>query len=210
MVARRYKNLTKILQNKRYRTIMEIGVCRGHHAYQMIEIAKMFHPTEKVEYYGFDLFEDATKEILKKEFSKGKPLSYKNIQKYLGKTGAEIHLFKGYSKDTLPKFVAKMKNKNKKIEFVFIDGGHSIKTIASDWSCIKEIIDSNSTIIFDDYYNNEDEIKEIGCNIIIDNLDRNKYNVEILEPEDNFSKKWGILKIRMVKVNIKIIEKGKK
>lgn len=40
-------------------------------------------------------------------------------------------LHEGYTRDTLPSF--REANPTFRAEFVFIDGGHSIDTIANDW-----------------------------------------------------------------------------
>ena len=61
---------------------------------------------------------------------------------------AKIHLLKGDTKKTLPKFI----RQKKKVDFIFIDGGHSVNTIKSDWNAIKKIISKRSLVIFDDYY----------------------------------------------------------
>ena len=64
-------------------------------------------------------------------------------------------------------------------------------------------MDYNTVVIFDDYYDNEEVIQKYGCNLLIDSLNRNIYDIEILEPQEQFPKDWGILKINMVKVKLK-------
>lgn len=201
---KRYRNLLKIIYGQRCKRIMEIGTCNGIHARQMIETASIFYPINKIEYHGFDLFEDDTKENLKKEFVEThKPPSHEEVKQRLQATGTIIHLYKGYTNNTLSEFLDKF-DYNKQIDFIFIDGGHSIKTITSDWNYVKKIMSDKTTVIFDDYYSNEEsEVRGMGCQLLIDKLDRNIYDVEILEPEDNFKKKWGVLRINMVKVKYK-------
>ena len=109
----------------------------------------------------------------------------------------------GDYKDTLSKFIEESKGGNQ-IDLVFIDGGHSIETITSDWNCVKRIMNYKTVVIFDDYYNNtEPELEGLGCQSIIKNLDENVYDIEILEPEDNFEKQWGTLRVNLVKVRLK-------
>ena len=74
------------------------------------------------------------KNIIKKELSK-KPLSKKKISKKLNNYN-RVRLFKGDTKVTLPKFV----KEKIKIDFAFIDGGHSFNTINSDWKNVNQII----------------------------------------------------------------------
>ena len=81
----------------------------------MIEAAKIFN--NKIKYYGFDLFEELKPDILKKELSKI-PVKKKYIYKNLSKI-ADVKLFKGYTNINLQKL-------KKKVDFVFIDGGHSV------------------------------------------------------------------------------------
>ena len=202
MKPQRYRNLLKTIYEERCRRIMEIGTYNGIHACQMIETANIFYPVNKIEYYGFDLFETLTNEDLQKEFSK-KPPTYDTVQQRLEKTGAIIHLYMGYSKDTLPNFLEENKGR-KQIDFVFIDGGHSIETITSDWNYVSRIMNYRTIVIFDDYYRNKDpEVKGLGCQSLIDGLDRNLYDIEILEPEDHFERDWGTLRVNMVKVRLK-------
>ena len=66
-----------------------------------------------------------------------------------------IKLIKGDTKQSLKQF------KIKKIDFVFIDGGHSIETIKNDWLNIQKLINKKSVVIFDDYYENKEISKKI-------------------------------------------------
>ena len=128
-----------------------------------------------------------------KEFSKSKiPPALEVVRGKLEKTNAEIHLYKGYTEDTLPKVV----NELPKADFVFIDGGHSIETIENDWKYVQEVMDEKTIVIFDDYWNREDA----GCKKVIEGIDRTKFEVEILPIQDKFEKEWGILEINFVKV----------
>lgn len=202
MKPKRYRNLLKIIYNNRCKTIMEIGTYNGIHACQMIKTASIFHPINQIEYYGFDLFEKQTDEDFQKEFSK-RATPYNEVKQRLDKTGANIHLYIGYSKDTLPQFLQEH-TPLPKIDFVFIDGGHSFETIESDWNYVKEIMNPDTIVVFDDYLNNsEPEVSNFGCQTLINKIDKTKYNIDILEPEDHFNYEWGILKTRMVKVKLR-------
>ncbi|MGQ4876391.1 MAG: class I SAM-dependent methyltransferase [Promethearchaeia archaeon] len=199
---KRYRNLLKVIYKNKCKRIMEIGTWNGVHAYQMINIAKIFHSNKDIYYYGFDLFEDFTNKDMEKEFSK-KPPSINIVKKRLERTGVNIKLFKGYTQQTLPQFINDFKKKIK-LDFIFIDGGHSIETIRSDWNYVKNLMNPKTIVIFDDYYKNEEDfiINKYGCNFVINSLDPSIYKIEILKPEDRFKKEWGTLNVNMVKVTL--------
>lgn len=192
--ARRYRNLFELIRRERCRRILEIGTYDGVHAYQMIKHAKSNFPASEVEYYGVDLFELMDENKLQAEWSKKPPL-YDEVRLKLENTGARVFLFKGDSKVILPQKVAQLPP----MDFVFIDGGHSIDTIRSDWECVQKVMTEKTIVVFDDYWN----IYEAGCKSLIDTLDRRKYEVEILSPKDRFLKDWGVLEINMVKVRLR-------
>ncbi len=191
---RRYRALFDAIYRHKCRRLVEIGIFDGKHALEMIRTASAHHAASEIEYYGFDLFEELSDELLEKEKSK-KPLSYVAIQQKLEQSGAKIQLFKGNTKQTLPISLDTIRN----ADFIFIDGGHSIETIRSDWGYLQTIMTENTVVIFDDYYeNSEKEAAEAGCQCLINQLDRRQYDVRILEPLDTFEKAWGTLKVRMV------------
>ena len=163
----------------------------------MIEVAKIHNIVCNIEYWGFDLFELMTDEIYKKEMSK-RPPNREWVFNKLSETGANIFLYRGDTKVVLPKIVDNLKYSD--IDFIFIDGGHSVETIESDWSYVKEIMGENTTVIFDDYYENK---TDFGCNGIINKLDTSEYNINLLDPMEVYPQKWGDLYIRMVKVEKK-------
>lgn len=191
----RYDNLFRIIKERKCKKIVEIGTFNGVHAKQMIETAIESSGRENVEYYGYDLFEDLTNEKLKKELSK-RPHKIGSVKNLLDQTDTKFILFKGDSKITLPK----TKHLIQGVDFVFIDGGHSKKTIASDWSVIKTIMNKNTIVVFDDYYHSIHKEK-FGCNEIIDNLDRNIYDIEELYPIDFFSANG--VEVQMIAVKLK-------
>lgn len=174
---KRYSNLLKIILNTKSKKILEIGVYKGLRSLEMIKAAKSFN--KSVIYFGFDMFEMffEKKNILSSELSK-KPKSMEIINSLLNKH-ANVKLIKGNTIKTLSKF-----SKKKKFDFIFIDGGHSVKTIKNDWNNSKKLMHKNTIIIFDDYYLGNNELtKKFGCNKIIENLDKN-YSIEYLEPKD--------------------------
>jgi hypothetical protein len=97
---------------------MEIGTWNGEHASQMIEEAKKNFAPEEIEYHGFDLFELLDDKTTSEEYAKIPP-TLEAVRKKLAKTDAKISLYKGYTKETLPKVI----NDLQKMDFIFIDGG---------------------------------------------------------------------------------------
>ncbi len=206
LFTRRYRNLLQTVHRRRCCTFVEVGVFRGDCALEMIQTAALSHAPGDIVYYGFDLFEDLSAQDLEREFSLVPP-SCDEVQRRLQRTGAHIELFQGYSRDTLPSFVEQRcgdagREDARPIDLIFLDGGHSVETIAEDWRNLEALVGPETAVIFDDYYPQaRPELGGVGCNQLIDGLDRDRYRVEILEPEDRFRKSWGVLAIRMVRVS---------
>lgn len=193
---RRYLNLFQTIYERRCRSIVEIGTWNGVHSEQMIRTAAVHAPIQEVRYRGFDLFEDLSDEALEKELSK-RPPRYEEVLARLQRTGADVRLFRGNTRVTLPQATDELRQ----ADFVFLDGGHSIETITSDWNAVRGAMRADTTVVFDDYYvDPEPELEGLGCQTIIAGLDRAVFHVELLEPTDAFAKPWGVLKVRMVRV----------
>jgi hypothetical protein len=193
---RRYANLFRTIYERRCRSIVEIGTWNGAHAEQMIRTAAVRAPIEDVRYRGFDLFEDLSDEELARELSK-RPPRYEEVLARLRRIGADVRLIRGNTRVTLPKATDQLRQ----ADFVFIDGGHSIETITSDWNAVRGAMRADATVVFDDYYVDPGpELEGLGCQTIIAGLDQGRYTVELLEPSDVFAKPWGLLKVRMVRV----------
>lgn len=195
--AHRYKYLFEIIRKNKCRKIMEIGTWNGEHALQMIEEAKKNFPPEEVQYYGFDLFELLDDEMASKEFSTSKiPPPLEIVKEKLEKTNAEIHLYKGNTRETLPRVV----NELPKMDFVFIDGGHSIETVQSDWKYAQMVMSEETVVVFDDYRNRDD----VGCKRVVEGIDKTKFEVKILPIQDKFKEEWGILRVNFVQVKKRV------
>ncbi|MFN2565737.1 MAG: class I SAM-dependent methyltransferase [Gemmatimonadaceae bacterium] len=193
---KRYRNLFRTIHERRCRCIVEVGTWNGVHAKQMIQTAAIHHPVHTIKYLGFDLFEGLTDELLRKELSK-RPPAFEEVRRFLESTGADVRLFRGNTRETLPNAIDELREG----DLFFIDGGHSVETIQSDWSAIERAMSRGATVIFDDYYMNEpSEVPGLGCQTIVDALDRAMYDVTLLEPVDQFPKSWGVLKVRFAQV----------
>ncbi len=187
--TKRYSNILSIIFYCKPKSIAEIGVYRGVRSREMIQAAKIFN--KNIEYFGFDLFEMINKKIQKKELSKI-PYSRKNIQKNLSKH-ARVKLFKGYTVKTLDKL------KNKKVDLIFIDGGHRLSTIKNDWIKSKKFQKKNTIIIFDDYYlNNKKIIKNFGCNQVVNKINDKNYLKKFCIFTDKFIHLGQRLDIKMI------------
>jgi hypothetical protein len=137
-----------------------------------------FENTDKVEYYGFDLFEDATTETDLEEFNvkahnklaavEQRLTDFSNKMKEKNKTFTFV-LTKGNSKETLK--AENLFNFLPTIDFALIGGGNSIKTAQSDYDCLKHI----SVVVLDHYFladkeGNDVQDKFKGINKVIEKL----------------------------------------
>jgi predicted O-methyltransferase YrrM len=199
--TKRYSALMDLVFKNRIKTIMEIGVYTGRRAVEMINTAIIHHRPNDITYLGFDLFEEMNDDILRDQLSK-RPDTLSALQAKIERTGARIHLFKGFSEETLPEMAAR-KHLYPEIEFVFIDGGHAVETISSDWENVRKIMTERTIVVFDDYYIGRPDLTEkFGCNRVIDSVG-NEYEVEFLNSIDSFPQESGTLNIRMVKIMAK-------
>lgn len=192
-IAYRYDQLFDEAKKKRPKYIMEIGVWKGERAKKMIELAKRYNTADSIHYYGFDLFETMDEEKYNKEVSK-QPPSMDTIEEKLKVTGAHIHLFKGDTTKTLPDAASNLPE----MDLVFIDGGHSLETIANDWQYVSTMLGSGSTVIFDDYWSNR---TDAGSKVTVDSINKDEYSVTILPIVDRFdTTPFGPLQIQFAKV----------
>ena len=199
---KRYFDLYKnILKNKPI-NICEIGIYTGERSEEMIKLSYL-RSKQKINFVGFDLFEKINQKKIQEEFSK-QPLNKSIIEKKLNKLSflESIQLIKGDTKKTIPKTLEKYKDY---FDFIFIDGGHSIETINSDFkNCIK-LIKNNGTIILDDFYHNNPELSKIaGCNNLLNIIDKKKYNIKVLSKKDTHDSKYGLFSISLVTVNKRV------
>ena len=136
---------------------------------------------KNIEYHGFDLFEGLTKKIHKIEASKF-PETLDTIKQLLN-DHAKIFLYKGFTNETLKKFSLNGVN----IDFIFIDGGHAVKTIESDFDYSLKIAEKNAYIIFDDFYETGNiDITKFGSNKIFEKLQLGKNKPKLLPFSDSY------------------------
>jgi len=168
----RYNFIFDIIDQSHPSVIIDIGVWNGKRSSEIISRSLKY---KNVIYYGFDLWEDQTSDEWMSEFtSPKKQSSYQealdNIKSIQG--NFLYHLIKGNTRETLKDFYIS------NLDFVFIDGGHSLDTIKSDWLNIKKIMNKNTIVIFDDYWHNRNDA---GCKSLVDSLSSdNQYRIDIL------------------------------
>lgn len=158
----RYRQINDLAKEHNPSSIMEIGTWSGDRAIEMMTAGK------GLVYFGFDLFEKATHEDDTKEFNVKPHYSAIEVRSRLPFPNK---LYQGYSRDTLPVFLKEYGPG--KIDFAFIDGGHSLETIEDDYGYVKDIVRPGGVIVFDDYYINapEDVTDKVGCNTLLKRLD---------------------------------------
>ena len=154
-MTNRYTNLLRLVRETQPKAIAEIGTWDGRRAVQMLNLS----PTSK--YYGFDLFEDATLETDLEEFNVKAHHFRDEVLDRL--TGFDAHLYKGNTRETLKTF-------NEPVDFVWLDGGHSVQTIKSDWENIKRCLTPGAVVLFDDYFTGPIDITKVGCNETVKGL----------------------------------------
>jgi Methyltransferase domain len=107
-------------------------------------------------------------------------------------TGADVELICNNSRNYI--------NGIEKYDLIYIDGGHSLDTVAADWENAKNMMTPDSVVIFDDYF---DEIPWIGCKVLIDGLNRHIYDVTLCDEVDDYQHPFGRLRTRLAIVRFK-------
>tara|TARA_Y100000389_G_C17265396_1_gene415187 strand:+ start:174 stop:803 length:630 start_codon:yes stop_codon:yes gene_type:complete len=151
--------LNEILK-KRPKTFLEVGVFHGVTARNICELLYSIHKND-FRYIGLDLFEEndenkneiipstkfsnPLKHIYFKFIKKQNPYSKEAVEDLLKKYKNNIHLIKGNSNNILKKIDMK------KIDYIFLDGGHTYETVLNDLESCLEVVEGGGTILCDDY-----------------------------------------------------------
>jgi len=163
-------------------TFLEVGTYNGKRAADLCTYWR--EQTEgKFTYIGFDLFEDMTPEMNKAELSKSTlPPAKAAAEATLKRAGANVlALIKGNTRETIPAFVEVLHG-SVIPDLIFVDGGHSLETIDSDWAALSNLVGPKTYVVFDDYYENKDDY---GCKQLITRLAADPaFKVELLTPVD--------------------------
>ena len=145
---------------KKPKFFLEIGVFHGVTARNVCELLYQIHGND-FKYIGLDLFNESDenkdevipntkfsnplKNIYFKYIKRQDPYSIESVIDLLSKFKDNVHLIKGNSNIVLKKIDMS------KIDFVFLDGGHAYNTVKNDLNCCLEVINSNGTVLCDDY-----------------------------------------------------------
>lgn len=198
----RYGHLSQTIRRREARRLLEIGVWDAVHSRWMIEAALHQHRPEEVAYYGFDLFEHADASTIDHEVSKPAPTlqHVRSVLQPFVERGVTVHLFRGDTTLVLPQIAPVLP----RMDFVFIDGGHSEETVRSDWTWVSHCIGPDTVVIFDDYVDPISVVQSgVGVNAVVDAIDPSKYVRRLLRPVDRFPKPWGTLTIAFAEVTLR-------
>lgn len=151
----RYEQLIRACAEAQPDAILEIGTWNGNRALQLLQVAP------HARYYGFDLFEEATAQTDAEEMNVKAHWSLADVARKL--QGYEALLTKGNTRYTLPDF-------HEPVDFVWMDGGHSIETIASDFANVRRVATPDALVYLDDYYTGPIDTEQFGCNKLVADL----------------------------------------
>ena len=146
--------------SKKPKNFLEVGVFHGVTARNVCELLYSIHKSD-FRYIGLDLFgqsdenkdeiipstnfNNPLKEIYFKYILRKNPYSLEAVSELLKKFKQNVHLIKGNSNRLLQKIDMS------KIDYVFLDGGHTYETVKNDLYYSKPVLDNNGTILCDDY-----------------------------------------------------------
>jgi predicted O-methyltransferase YrrM len=195
MPVQRYSNLVKQVNLCKPKTIVEVGTWNGVNASKMIQAAQSHN--SGITYYGFDIFESIDEQTRLKEHHTKRIMTETNVRNTLKTTGATVKLHIGYTDHTLPKFEPDLP-----LDFIYIDGGHSLETIDNDWTHLEKHMHAGTVVLFDDYYEDDNTA---GCFLLMNNLRATgKYDIKVLSVDEVKSKPGSRqkkdLRIGMVKL----------
>ena len=171
---------------KKPKIFLEVGVFHGVTARNVCELLYKVHKND-FRYIGLDLFEETEenksevipntmfsnpiKKMYFKYIKKYNPYSKEGVQDLLKKFKDNVDLIKGNSNLILKKIDMS------KVNYVFLDGGHAYETVMNDLECCLKVINSNGTVLCDDY--NFGHLPDVK-NAIDNFVKKNHLNCEIL------------------------------
>lgn len=190
---------TLIAERRSGITVLEVGTYDGRRAAALATFWTAQSGTPFT-YIGFDLFEDMDPRTNTAEFSKPThPPAEAVARATILAATPRVTLVKGNTRDTLPAFVAARVAAKSVIDLMFIDGGHSLETVASDWAALVPLVTPETHVLFDDYYGNR---ADVGCKVLVTALQADpQFVVKILPAVDTVAGTG--LQIRMAAVRRK-------
>ncbi len=186
-----YRPLFEFLQRHPVRRILEVGTHDGQGALAMLRASPV--PTRQMEYFGFDLFEPQDDFEAAREFSIGyhRPPDVETVRARIAASGARVTLVKGDTRKTLPLAGLPM------MDLIYIDGGHSLETVASDWEACRRWVGPETVVFFDDYF---EEMPFVGCQTLAERIRGEGFTVELCDPADDYPTPYGRLRTRLMRV----------
>lgn len=168
----RYVLLAHLIADLKPTRIIEVGTWNGERAMIMAGVA-MSQNVGPVHYVGFDLFEDGSPATDSQELNVKPHFTEEAVRNRLSEfaakySGFSFGLHKGNSRETVEHYVKQTEREDYGgPTFVFIDGGHSVETIQSDFDNLRDLAD---LIVMDDFYEGGPDTTKFGCNQIFEEL----------------------------------------
>ena len=180
--------LLKLISKYKPINFLEVGILEGATSRNVCELLNKIHKGNftftGIDLFGIDLLDNNTKEFTPisnkisnpfkwfffKFILRIEPHSKKGVEFLLKKFGNSANILKGYSDQILQQINLK------KIDFVFLDGGHSYDTVKMDLQILISKLDKNGVIVCDDYnishYGVKRAVDEISINHHFENHGR--------------------------------------
>lgn len=167
----RYNHLVEMIGFYKPTSILETGTWNGDRAVQMCLAALQANAGE-IRYVGYDLFEDGNPELNDLEFNSKPNTAIDKVKAKLDRL-KELHPRFDYQ---LHKGDTRKIMKHHKVDFAYLDGGHSLETARLDFENVR----GSSVVVMDDYFV-EDEAGRIppekwqGTNKVYDAYEGKKF-----------------------------------
>lgn len=195
--AFRYSYLYWYIRRRKVKNILEIGVYRGARSTGFVKASlKRLAPAE-VNFYGIDLFEqfqEQAQDFLESEWAHVKPpLSRAEIRTGLERLlpAENIHLLMGLSDEVFAQYLEALPP----MDFIFVDGGHSLETIASDFAACQKLLSSDGTLFLDDVWLTREE----GARLLYESLAPHLWKKWLFPLPDFFPETVGAIWVAGVK-----------
>ncbi len=170
-VKLRYEQLIFMVLRDKPEVVVEIGTWNG------IRAKEMFLANPNMTYYGFDLFETASPDTDAHEKNVKAHFSKEQVEARLGIHNAT--LIRGNTNET---FTLWADEHPESVDLVYIDGGHSVETIQSDYMNALKVIKPGGKIVFDDYYEDMPDIDLYGANRVLEQSGRDYHVLPMKDP----------------------------
>lgn len=157
----RYAQLDTLIELFRPTSFIEVGTWSGWRAVHMAMAASRY--ARDMTYRGYDVFEAGSPELDARE---------KNVKPHFPEMSVRHlldfcrFLLPGFSFDLIAGDTQETLLRGDKADFAFIDGGHALETIESDF----EALAATPLIVLDDYYEGPIDIDRFGCNRVVEGV----------------------------------------